>query len=986
MNHFIDSVVRYILGLFDDNLQDIEIIVPNNRTGSALLSSLKKNVNKVCWAPQITPIKDIFTKGSSIHETENVVLLYILFDIYKEFYSNADSTDSFDKFYSFGEVLLSDFDDIDKYLVEPEKLFNNKIAEEEINTKFGTDFDEELVSILNNFWKKVSMESLLNNKIKTLELWKNMPSIYNKYKERLTEKKVGYQGLIYRQFIEERLEHTKFALNNYAFVGFSALNKCEKELFRHIRKLTKEREGKCLFFWDADEYYIKNKEQEAGLFLSNDIKEFPLPEGFELSNSIKDLYSRDIQTIEVPTSIAQVKLVPKLIEQYQNINGNTAIILGDEKLLVPLIYSLPEGLEYNITMGYPLSYTGAASFVQNIMKLAMHRSKRSSQQSTHFIRKDIFSAIMHSFSRAFIPKESIDKINDIIRKSKIDYININLIQESIDQNEMLKIMFDVDTMEESFPKYVVETCKFVYKNVLEKYPKANELEFMHKIITLFTSFRNAIGDNKIFENDKMYYKLMTSMIKQSNMTFDGKSDDKLQILGFMETRCIDFENIIMLSMNEDTFPKSSYKDSMIPYNLRKAFSMPSIEYQNSIFAYYFYRLLQRSKNIRILYSSEGKISKIEKSRFITQIEYELMNLEDNISNNPKYHTTKSYIVKASKPKAISITKTDATLTTIQKLLGCEKDGGAYPILINTYISCPLKFYFKYIEKLKEYKGIDEDTTNLDLGNLLHKSCYYLYKDYISTPKNVIEIDSKKIEEIKAKSEYAINQAIKEVFEINENDQDLYETKSKIIIKPIEKYLHKIIENDKKYAPFEIIDLENYMIQSNSKTDYCIEYKVGDKNVQLKGIIDRIDKKGNTIRVIDYKTSSIQNNSKCYDSEFWSPEVFHSAEAAQVLIYSEIMSNQYPDYDITPCLISVTNLDDYMLKYKTQKGERSSYTSIDSYKQTILINNEECNLRDDVNSHLQQILAEILDKNTNFNQTENADNCKYCPYKGICNKN
>lgn len=1004
MKSFIDSVQEYIVRNFDD-LQNVEIIVPNNRTGSALLSSMKKNMTEICWAPKITPIKEIFARNTKINEAESIVLVYTLYKVFISHINEQEGNNSFDNFYNFGEVLLSDFDDIDKYLVNPHKLFSNLAEEKEIEVKF-TDIESDLVEILKTFWSNVSVNSIADKKMKSLELWQKMPAIYDDFTKALSEKGIGYQGMIYRDFVENRMQHTAFDSENYVFVGFSALNKCEKSLFRHIRNVTQAKNGQCLFFWDADKYYIDNNNQEAGLFLRADLKEFPLPKGFELSNSIKELYkNKDIQVIEVPSTVAQTKVIPKLLEEYGEIDGRTAIILGDEKLLVPLIYTLPstlningetKQLSYNITMGYPLSYTASASFVQIIMKLAMHRSPNKSQGTTFFNRKDIFSAIMHSFSRKNIDKKLISEINGTITKSKIEYIDVESIREQINSNNLLNVIFDTSKMDESFPKYIISVCKYIYDNILLDKEHETESDFMHKIITLYTSFLNALGDDIAFDKDNMYHKLMTSMIKQSNMTFEGKSNDNMQILGFMETRSLDFDNVIMLSMNEDSFPKSNYKDSMIPYNLRKAFSMPSIEYQNSIFAYYFYRLLQRSKRIKMLYCTEGKISHAEQSRFITQMEYELRDFDDIIKKDSdkdtKHHITKSYEIRPSLTPPIEIAKNDWIMSKIHEKLGCNDNGqkkeiriGTFPKLLNTYLKCPVGFYFEYIEGLKEKESIDDDTSALDFGNLLHESCHYIYNEYIGKIVN-----KENFEKIKENIENAINFAVCKVFKVNETDKAKFdEAKANIMIKPLRKYLHKIVAADKEYAPFQIIDLENEKIkkENNNKVyNYTIEYPIGDKTVLLKGIIDRIDLKEGKLRVIDYKTSSIDNTKKTYDENFWNPENFNNKEAAQVLIYSEIMSQLMPEYKIQPYIISVTKINDGALKFN-EDGNPRTKSNIENYQeQNVYVNGEKTNLRENVNANLKGILEELLNKDINLKQTENSDNCEYCPYNKICNKN
>ncbi|MBO4615294.1 MAG: PD-(D/E)XK nuclease family protein [Bacteroidales bacterium] len=983
MESFIDSVTRYLNGHIDD-LQTLEIIVPNNRTGSAILDSLKRTATKVCWAPKLTPIKDIFYRGTEIQDAESVILVHYLYKAYCDVFGPTD----FDKFYPLGEVLLSDFDDIDKYLIEPDQLFKNITDEIEIDLKFS-DYDEEhkkLFEILKNFWTNIPKPK--DSKLKTLELWQNMPAIYKNFTAELCKKGLGYQGLIYRQFVEHKINDTKFEHKNYAFVGFSALNKCEKILMKHIREVAIAKGGDCMFFWDADKYYINEHDgkpnvQEAGLFLRNNIKNFPPPKGFEITDTIKDIKDKDIKIIEVPSSVAQVKLVPKLLEEYEKAEGKTAIILGDEKLLVPLIYSLPPikhkdddktGKAYNITMGYPLSYTASSSFAQAIMKLAMHRSTK--QENTFVRKQDVYTILTNNFTRKYADKDVLNTILKLLATQKIEYINFSKLKENVDKDEMLKAIFSIETMNESFPKYVICACNYVYDRLLKDDGASTESDFMHRIIAIYTSFMNAVEKEIKFENDKMYQKLMVSLIKQNSLAFDSKTDEPIQILGFMETRSIDFDNTIMLSMNEDTFPKSSYKQSMIPYRLRKAYEMTSIEFQDSIFAYYFYRLLQRCNKVRMLYSTEGKISKGEKSRFITQIEYELGLYEDKDTPDIKYHITKSYEIRPSKTPAIEIKKSEEALEEIHRQLGfndpnddINTQSGAFPSLINTYMQCPVRFYFQYIEHIKEPQGIEEDTSALDFGNLLHKSCQFLYGKYTGK-----EINKDDFKDIRNNIENAIDFAACQIFNISANDKEtLKEAKKNIMIEPLRKYLEKIIDNDEKYAPFLIYDLENDKLhKSNKDSNYTIRYNVGDDTVLLKGIIDRIDLKDGVMRVIDYKTSSIKDNKKTYDENFWDRDDFKSKEALQVLIYSEIMS-QVTDYKTQPAIISVTNLNDYHLKYKEANKKADIITYQDSNS-----------LRDDFNANLRGILGEILDENTPFKQA-NEKNCTYCPYRKICNR-
>ena len=387
----------------------------------------------------------------------------------------------------------------------------------------------------------------------------------------------------------------------------------------------------------------------------------------------------------------------------------------------------------------------------------------------------------------------------------------------------------------------------------------------------------------------------------------------------------------------------------------------------------------------MLYSSEEKNSNSEKSRFLTQIEYELGLYEDKDTTKPKFHETKSYEIQPTQSSKIEISKSDNTLGKIKDLLGIGKNNdeetGAAPSLITTYITCPLQFYFKYIEELKKEYDIDDDTSSIEFGNLLHSSCYFLYKDYIG--KIINENDFSKIF---ANIENAIDYAVQKVYDVNASDEKLMqEAKSKIMINPLRRYLKKIVGIDKEYAPFSIIDLEN------EKEKHSIEYDVNGQKILLRGIIDRIDLKEGVIRVVDYKTSSIGNGKKTYNDTFWSKDKFKSKEAVQILIYSEIIAQTKQEYKkIQPYIYSVTKLYDGFLKCHTineKTGKKKqSLDNIENYlNQNLLINNEEIPLRKHFNFNLKNILTELLDPTTNITQTDNDDNCEICPYNKICNK-
>ncbi|MDD4150838.1 MAG: hypothetical protein PHE33_12505, partial [Bacteroidales bacterium] len=570
MKSFLTEVAEHILKEFK-NTKELEIIVPNRRTGLFLRKNLTELTDKTIWLPKITPIQDVFYENSELALAEDITLIYKL---YKTFIKHTDSKESFDDFYYWGEIILNDFDDIDKYLVDAQKMFETIVDIKEIDQKFD-GYEEESIEIIKKFWYNVNQAKISTHKQSFLELWQAMYAIYSDFKQNLRKENIAYQGMIYKD-VAESISSLSFKSSDYVVVGFNALNKCEKHLLNVIKSSSNTQ-----FFWDADQYYLKDKYQEAGRFIRENIRKYPPYSNIGIVDNINNI-PKDIEVIMAPSPISQVKLIPEILEEWIKQDGfdpqKTAIVLGDENLLIPLMYSIPESIEtYNISMGFPVKNTMSAAFVNHLMML--QQRYRAKDANTKFYFKDVFAILNHTFIQLIDGYKALELKNKITREKTI-YVDADEFAGS----EILKLIFcpQNETLT-SFATYLPNICTQILSKISTSDDFILEAEFLNRILARLVALKDCISDEKIqFESNNIYLKLVNNFLRSLNLAFEGEPLNGLQILGFLETRSLDFDRVIMLSLNEGVFPKTSIAQSLIPYNLRKFHELPSIEFKDSI--------------------------------------------------------------------------------------------------------------------------------------------------------------------------------------------------------------------------------------------------------------------------------------------------------------------------------------------------------------------------------------------------------------------
>ena len=954
MNGFLYSVTDFLYKKYKQNISDFTIVFPNRRAGVFFSKYLSEISNKTMWMPQIFTINELVQKLSNLQLADKLSLTFELYKSYKSIYKTSEN---FDDFYFWGEMLLNDFDDVDKYLIDTDDMFQNLSAIKDLDYNFDY-LSEEQIKTLKQFLKNFDQGQTSDKKESFVKIWNVLNPIYKDFKNNLKEKSIAYEGMIYRQVVDEIKNDTiELDFKKIIFVGFNALNKCEEELFKYLKnnKLAE-------FYWDYDNYYTKiNKKHEAGLFLRNNINKFKNDDfnfNFDNLNSKKN-----IQYISTPSDVAQTKLVSQILKNNNFDINKTAIVLADENLLVPLLFSLPKEIsDINVTMGYPLKNTPVYSLIKHIINLQKN-AKIDKNSNILFYHRDISNILNHQYINYDEQKDE----ENIIDKRKV-YREINNLKNPL----LAKIFVKIDELSD-FSNYITDVLFEVFQSITNENQDKNSLnldiEYIYHIFIAVKRLNEIIVSEKIDLKIETYFKLFDKVIQSLSVPFTGEPLAGLQIMGVLETRALDFENIIILSMNEGVLPKSGISSSFIPYNIRRGFGLPTVENQDAIYAYYFYRLIQRAKNIFMIYSTQSDgITANEKSRFLYQLKY-----EHNFNIVEKNLT---FEIGVYKPKEIVINKSHEIINKLNRYLSDGEERKSFsPSALNVYKSCSLKFYFKYIAELKPTDDVVEEIDAMHFGSITHEAMHLLYQDF--TDKKIL-VTKDEINQI-IKNETVINNAIKKAFntqyyKVKEDDAVEINGKDLLIFEIIKQYVSKILETDKnKFVPFSILDLEK-------SVNFRFPVVINDekKYVNLYGKIDRIDQINNSIRIIDYKTGTEHNSFYDIEEIFDNEKSSKTHEIFQILMYSMLYEKNFkPNINIEPCLFYIKNIYNKNFNINiTQKQNKKIVNMINSYNL----------VSDEFESKLSELIVNIFDEHNNFEQTDDINRCEYCEYANICKRN
>ena len=891
MKSFLEYVAEDIIRKYGTDLSRTAVVFPNKRASLFLNHQLARIAQKPLWSPAYITISELFRQQSELHVADPIKLVC---DLHQSFCLETGSDESLDKFYGWGQLLISDFDDIDKNMADPDRVFVNLRDIHELDDlSYLTDEQREL---LRHFFSHFTEEHETELKQRFLRLWSHFADIYHDFNRRLADQGLAYEGALYRQVVSAvccdsvATDHEAFPYDRYIFVGFNLLQKVEQQLFSHL-----QREGKARFYWDFDHYYMQH--HEAGRYIAQYLKYFPN----ELDSTDADIYGlfqskKEIRYISAPTEHIQARYVSGWLreaERYKD-GRRTAIVLCDEGLLPTVIHCLPSEVEkVNVTTGYPLAQTPIASFIQLYYDLSL--GGRTPRLLRAFHR--------HPYARFVDDTQPLLQMLRQIAQQAKDEIQDPLFQESL------------------FRAYTL----------------------VNRLNALIES-----GDLQV--TDQTLQRLTTQIIQQTSIPFHGEPIEGIQVMGVLETRNIDFDHVLLLSCNEGNMPRGVNDSSFIPHSIRQAYELTTVENKVSIYAYYFHRLLQRAKDVTILYNNATEDGQRgEMSRFMLQM---LVESGQTISQHT-LQTGQQTTPWTPQP----IQKTPHVMEVLQSSFTTLS-----PTAVNRYLRCPLQFYYHYVAGLLE-PNVPDDEQELDnriFGTIFHEAADIIYHQL---PRHI----TTDVLDHLLKGKIEIERAVDEAFHRVMPDAPiggLHIINREVIIH----YLRQLLQIDRRLAPFTILGLECDVYRP--LTSHLSPLKIGGRIDRLDLICE--DTPQERIRVIDYKTGSSQLRPLPDVESIFSPEKIHdhSDYYLQTFVYADIV-RQKRQKPTSPALLFIQHAaaDDYD---PTLRFGREPILDIADHSQRF-------------NELLDQQITQIFSPDVAFQPTSDLKTCRTCPYQQMCRR-
>ncbi len=943
MSPFLKQVAEYLFEKYKSNINQITLVFPSRRSGVFFNAYLNELVQQPTLGPEVLTISEFIAQLSGMQISDQIGLIMRLHEVYIR---ETGHLEELDEFYFWGEILLNDFNDIDKYLLDANDIFQNIADLKEIESRFDY-LSAEQKKAIEAFWGNLGKAADSENRKKFMEIWNKLPAIYKILKDELLTDGAGYSGLIYRDVAENFSElERKFDADHYVFVGFNALNASEKKLFKSLDAL-----GKASFFWDYDPVFVDDIRHEAGLFIRENLILFPPPEDFEIQ--VRGDAERKIKLISVPGQVAQAQTInqKQLFEKTKTDPhfDDAALVLADENLLMPIVSAAGNQFDtINITMGYPFQNTPVYSLISQLIDL--QKNSRIMGGKLFFYYRPVLALLNHQL---LVSEETRGFIAEIHKKNKI-YIGADEAPET----EILKNVFAQHKTWQQFLDKLLDLIRLLGVRFQKKEEDSVALEAEY----LYQAFLSLQRLNDMFDRVKrkalslsLFYRILLQHLQRISIPFEGEPLSGLQVMGVLETRNLDFKKLIVFSVNEGKLPTTSTIHSFIPYHLRKAFSLPAYEEQDAMYAYYFYRLIHRAEEVVLVYdSSSDGLNSGEVSRYILQLEY------DSEFKAEKY--AMNFDFKAVKPTPISI---DATVEHQRKLLKRYAERRLSPSALNIYLDCKLKFYFQNIAGIRQKDELLEDVDPRLFGNLFHLAAEEVYGRF----KNKI-IQKEDLEVLLIKKqivEKAILLAFREEYYKDKELSEVVLAGNNILIaEHLKTYLEQMIRNDLKLVPFNLIDLEG-----NFEDFFELKLNGESHRIKIGGIVDRIDETNDGVRIIDYKTGrSLKLDFKSMDELFNRDYKERRKEIMQTLVYSEIFERQNPEKKIIPAIYKIDRFfdDDFSPEVKYRK-QSVAYRDV----------------AEEFRDKLEELLSEIFSDSNCYTQTKDERKCTHCPFNKICRK-
>jgi len=913
---FLDKIAKVLIDNYLQNLSNTIVVLPNKRAKIFLVEALKKQVSTNILSPEIISIEEFIQDIANIRSLDSIELLFEFYEVYLSI-TEKTKQQSFELFANWAKTLLQDFNEIDRYLLEPNHVLSYLKDIEDIK-KWGIEVENKT--------------QLLE---KYIDFWKLLPNYYQSLYNHLLSKGMGYQGLIYREAVNN-LNHFSDAAKEkqFVFAGFNALNVAEEKIIQHL--IASEL---ATIFWDVDQTFLNDPFHDAGLF----VRRFKTNWKHYKSNPFEWIVddfsqSKNIQVIGTPKSIGQAKITGSIIENIINENPNAtfdkvAVILGEESLLVPLLYSLPSTIgALNITMGYSSKNNPAQILIAKLFKMHTNALSRNAKSYVLYY-KDVLDILTHPLVEPYAKTNSL--VNVINQNNYTFITHQKLMELNPNTSDLFILLFQ---KWEKGSMAVLETISNLLQTIKSNLNNDNEEEkiskaFVYAIFKTINKLINYYSQHSNIDDIQTLYTIYKQVIELAEVSFEGEPLNGLQIMGVLESRVLDFETVIITSMNEGNLPAGKSQNSFIPYDVKKELGLPTFKEKDAIYTYHFYHLLQRAKNIYLIYNTESEgLDAGEKSRFITQLEVE---------KQPK-HTLTHEIYNAVLPETayqpMVIPKSEAVMLRLKEIA----ENGFSPSALTSYIRNPIDFYFQKILRISEVEEVEENIALNTLGTIIHETLEALYTPFIG--KFLSENDILGCFRL---LDAEVLKQFKLVYKEGEIKKGRNLLAFEVAKRNVSNFLKIELESIKNGEAIKILHLEK-------GCERVLKHPSLPFPIKIAGKVDRIEERNGVIRIIDYKTGKVEKTNVTLKSWKNLTQEIKNDKIIQVLAYAYMFENEANDKPIEAGIISFKNLKSGFLPF--------------TYKE----NKEEITLINEVvlNEYLEQmvlLLNEILDKEKPFEE-------------------
>lgn len=982
---------------------------PNRRSALFFSRHLQEAFGGACCLPSFITINELFGRFSNRQIADRTTLQFRLFEVYDKL-SLRSVKETFDQFVFWGDLILADYEDVDKYLVDADRLFANVRDLKEIDARFA-GFSEEQIQVIRSFWKSFrgNEGAERDEKYEIFgQTWAILADLYHQFRSSLAKENLAYEGMMEREVVEKLYEQEQNGEDPFAgldydkvvFVGLTAVSEVDRRLMSLLKL-----HGKAEFCWDYADPRIHDQESKAtsaAYFTRRNLSDFPNEiSDEELARGIVSEEDRDVKLYSVSSSVGQTLKAKDILLEWMKADGKdfdalrTAVVLPDEKLLLPMLYAVPEQLSnFNVTMGYSLRSTPVSAFMHLLAEL----QGAWKEEGKTFYYQQVLPVLSHSYMLGMQPvaarvlskkiaKDNIYQISEslfaehtflrtVFRHVSSASDTLHYLMEVLDLL-MARAARDIDADEEegfdNEPQQLEMNFEAAEKPQQPRIFAKTDYEFLYHYRKTVENLDKEIQRHSITFSSKTLFLLLDKLIAGVSVPFSGEPLNGLQVMGVLETRSLDFDNVVILSMNEGVFPAKPTQNTFVPMSLRDAFGMPTQRHRDSVFAYHFYRLIGRAKRLVMIYDSrtEGMQSG-EESRYVKQLKYLMGHekLEAESVTDP---------ILVEEPSGFAVYKTPEVMAQLEQCVAGKGKLRLSATALKHYINCPLQFYLSFVRNLKEDDEVSEGVDNASFGTILHRVMELLYEGCIgkSVESSMLDKYIKNKKEIRQ----AISQAYKEVLNITEPTGYV-----KIISTIIEGYIIETLKHDRSLCPFTYLGSE--------KKHTLVFPLTSEMGINIKGVYDRLDapltEKGKW-RIVDYKTGNAKKGDKLYFAsvdDLFEADGKGSDEAFQVMLYCLMLRYATPDdlqkmglppltSSLVPHLYFVNQFNSHNQQVKTSlsKGTRSNseeVTDFEPYQQ-------------EMEDRLRAMLLEIFNQEIPFRQCEDVKKCQYCPFKPLCKR-